>query len=180
MTDSGAPMMEDAGADPMTGAFELLGPWSAGEDCTPETRDPCDEIPVENRAAMIGGMNIMPDISWTAGPEGTQSYAIVYQDLSNGLAHWAMWDIPADVTSVTPDTIPDASSQASFSDAAWFGSGACENVYELVVYALSEATLTPGGGQAQTAVRDQLEAGDAALVLGRDSGRVTPREPCGN
>jgi hypothetical protein len=162
--------------DMVSGEFDLTGPWSAGEECTPMARDACDEIPVENRATMIGGQNIMPTITWTAGPEGTQSYAIVYQDLSNGFSHWAMWNIPADVLSVGPDDIPDGAMQAGLSGAAWFGSGACENVYQLSVYALSEPTFTAAD---QTAARDALDGDDGTLVLATDFARVTPRDPCG-
>jgi phosphatidylethanolamine-binding protein (PEBP) family uncharacterized protein len=162
------------------GEFDLTGPWSAGADCTPEAKDTCDDIPVENRATMIGGDNVMPAITWTAGPDGTQSYAIVYQDLSNGFSHWAMWNIPVDVLSVGPDSIPSGAGQAGLSGSAWFGSGACENVYQLSVYALSEAMFDPGGGQAQTAARDQLDGDDGSLVLATDFARVTPMAPCGN
>lgn len=158
--------------------FSLTGPWAAGEDCTPMAKDPCDDIPVENRATMIGGQNVMPTITWTAGPEGTQSYAVVYQDLSNGFAHWALWNIPPDVHSVGPDTIPAEASQSALLGQAWFGSGACENVYQLSVYALSEPTLTPGGGQAHTTVRDQLDNNEGAVVLASDFARVTPKPPC--
>jgi hypothetical protein len=172
--------LSEGGASGQTGEFALTGPWSAGADCTPDAKDTCDDIPVENRATMIGGQNIMPTITWTAGPEATQSYALVYQDLTNGLSHWAMWNIPADVLSVGPDDIPDGAMQAGLTGSSWFGSGACENVYQLSVYALGEATFDPGGGQAQTAARDQLDGDDGTLVLATDFARVTPHMPCGN
>ena len=53
-----------------------------------------------------------PALSWTAGPTGTMSYAIVFKDLSvlartaatdpnyNRGYHYVMWDIPANVTSL--------------------------------------------------------------------------------
>jgi hypothetical protein len=162
------------------GEFSLTGPWSAGEECAPEARDACDEIPVENRATMIGGDNVMPTITWTEGPEGTLSYALVYQDLTNGFSHWAMWNIPPDVFSVGADNIPEGTEQAALVDASWFGSGDCDNVYQLSVYALSVATYSPMGGQAHTAARDELDGDDGTLVLATDFARVTPRDPCGN
>lgn len=161
------------------GELALTGPWSAGDECTPMAKDACDDIPVENRATMIGGQNVMPTITWTAGPEETQSYAVVYQDLSNGFAHWALWNIPPDVLSVSPDAIPAEASQSALVGQAWFGSGSCDNVYQLSVYALSEGTIMPGGGQAHTAVRDQLDSDDGSLVLASDFARVTPKAPCG-
>lgn len=169
-----------AGEMPATGEFKLTAPdWHAGEDCNKDAKDTCDNIPVENRATMIGGMNIMPTISWTAGPEGTKSYAVVYQDETNGLAHYALWNIPPDVTSVGPDSIPTGASQAALAGMTWFGSGACENVYQLGVYALSVDSLNPMGTK-QTAVRDQLDMDDGTIVLAKDFGRVTPKAPCGN
>ena len=38
-------------------------------------------------------------MAWTAGPEGTQSYAIVMENNIPEL-HWILYDIPADVTSL--------------------------------------------------------------------------------
>jgi phosphatidylethanolamine-binding protein (PEBP) family uncharacterized protein len=167
------------GADvPPGGEFELLEPeWTASEECTPEAKDACSDIPVENRATMIGGTNVMPTISWTAGPEGTKSYAIVYQDLSNTFAHYAMWNVPAGVTSVGPDNIPAAAGQAALVGMSWFGSGACDHVYQLGVYALSVESLDPMGTK-QNTVRDQLDGDDGTLVLKKAFGRVTPKAPC--
>ena len=43
-----------------------------------------------------GGNDESPPLAWTAGPAGTQSYAIVMRDLdNNNLIHWIIWDIPA-------------------------------------------------------------------------------------
>ena len=51
------------------------------------------------------GEGSSPELNWTAGPEGTKSYAIVFKDLTILAAndpasldhayHWAIWDIPA-------------------------------------------------------------------------------------
>ncbi|HYH41831.1 MAG TPA: YbhB/YbcL family Raf kinase inhibitor-like protein, partial [Burkholderiales bacterium] len=35
-----------------------------------------------------------PALSWTKGPSGTQSYALVFQDLENDYYHWLIYDIP--------------------------------------------------------------------------------------
>jgi phosphatidylethanolamine-binding protein (PEBP) family uncharacterized protein len=126
----------------------------------------------------------MPTITWTAGPERTEGYAVVFQDLSNPASmdqprsvHWVMWGIPADVLSIGPDAIPQGTEQASWVGEGWFGSGACMNVYELAVYALS-GPLQPQGNEQYTAVRDELEEDDGSLVLARDYARVTPKAPC--
>ena len=46
------------------------------------------------------GSDVSPDLTWTAGPAGTLSYAVVLTDKSNMLVHWAIWDIPSTVTSL--------------------------------------------------------------------------------
>ena len=47
------------------------------------------------------GSDISPDISWTAGPDGTRSYALVADDPDAPVGtwvHWVVYDIPKDVT----------------------------------------------------------------------------------
>lgn len=47
------------------------------------------------------GDKLSPPLQWTPGPEGTQSYAIIMQDAGElTFLHWALFNIPADVTSV--------------------------------------------------------------------------------
>ena len=61
------------------------------------------DIPFEN--TQYKG-NVFPGLSWTPGPAGTKSYAIIMQDTdgimrnSNGLPilHWTMGNIPATIT----------------------------------------------------------------------------------
>ncbi|HEY0707248.1 MAG TPA: YbhB/YbcL family Raf kinase inhibitor-like protein [Polyangia bacterium] len=53
-----------------------------------------------------GGMNISPPLSWTPGPAGTMSYAVTLNHVASGAAHWAIWDIPPDVTSLA-EAIPN-------------------------------------------------------------------------
>lgn len=151
--------------------------WTGGEECTPDARDTCTNIPVENRATMIGGNNVMPTMSWTPGPEGTTGYALVFQDLTNGETHWVIWGIPADVTSVGPDNIPSGSQQvAGFNSlpAQWFGTGSCCNAYELGVYALSgNVTATQAN-----AIRDALDNNTGDIVLEKAFGRVAALQEC--
>ncbi|WP_437981103.1 hypothetical protein [Sorangium sp. So ce117] len=49
-----------------------------------------------------------PELNWTAGPDGTQSYAIVFKDVTLVTGsppdergyHWVIWNIPASVRSL--------------------------------------------------------------------------------
>lgn len=50
------------------------------------------------------GENQSPALKWTAGPEGTKSYAITVYDpdapTGSGWWHWVVYNIPADVTGI--------------------------------------------------------------------------------
>lgn len=51
-----------------------------------------------------GGEDVSPQLSWSAGPEGTQTYAVSVYDpdapTASGFWHWAVFNIPASVTSL--------------------------------------------------------------------------------
>jgi hypothetical protein len=53
------------------------------------------------------GQNRSPDLSWTAGPAGTKSYAVTMWDpdapTGVGWVHWVLFNIPGDVTSLAED-----------------------------------------------------------------------------
>jgi phosphatidylethanolamine-binding protein (PEBP) family uncharacterized protein len=131
----------------------------------------CATFPRENTNLGAEPKNISPEMTWTGAPAGTQSFAVVLQDLTNGMAHWVLWNIPASVTANMPTLaagisrtsamppMPAGSQQASGAmGEGYVGSGACGNVYEFVVYALSVPTFSPTMPGNQTMVRAQLQA----------------------
>lgn len=52
----------------------------------------------------MGGSDISPQLSWTGAPPETQSYAVSIFDpdapTGSGFWHWAVYDVPASVTSL--------------------------------------------------------------------------------
>ena len=52
------------------------------------------------------GSDVSPQLSWTKGPEGTKSYALISDDPDAPVGtwvHWVMYNIPAGMTSLRED-----------------------------------------------------------------------------
>lgn len=188
-SSSGGEASNSGGTDGSGGdasvTFALQSPsWEAvdNEDCTAQTQSACPLYPQENTNF---GENVSPEMSWVGVPEGTKSFAILLQDLSNGNAHWVIWDIPASVTMLPAElpsmatlTDPAGAKQAAFGggSAGYFGSGACGNVYEHRLYALGVENLNPAMSNNAGAVRTALEA--STDVLGESFVRLQSRDYC--
>jgi Raf kinase inhibitor-like YbhB/YbcL family protein len=124
------------------------------------------------------GVNVSPDLTWTAGPPGTLSYAMTFIDQSNDLTHWSIWDITTATTTlnqgVPNDALPNppggGAKQIESYDSSTFGYlGPCppsEHTYQFKVYAIDVATL-PGVTTASTAA--QVET----AILQHDLGSAT-------
>ena len=56
------------------------------------------------------GDNVRPALSWDGAPEGTKSYAVTVYDkdapTGSGFWHWVIYNIPASITSIASDAIP--------------------------------------------------------------------------
>ena len=66
------------------------------------------DIPFENTQYRT---NTFPGLTWTKGPAGTKSYAIIMQDntlILRGapILHWTMFNVPAGVTKLDPGMAP--------------------------------------------------------------------------
>lgn len=104
-----------------------------------------DKLPSEHTC---DGANDSPPLAWTAGPEGTKSYALVFTDKTNGLVHSVIYDIPATATALPAklDNVHaskkvDGAKQTTGYDGKTFGYlGPCpsgEHTYEFALYAIS-------------------------------------------
>jgi Raf kinase inhibitor-like YbhB/YbcL family protein len=135
-------------------AFVSVQPDGGGGDGQPT-------IPsIDTCAAAAGGNGLSPELDWTAGPTGTISYAIVLTDLTNGLHHWAVWDIPTTTLSLpeglahgSPLMMPEGALQQNVQGMTEFY-GPCPNgslhIYQFEIFAIPEATLAGVSGSSTT------------------------------
>ena len=94
-----------------------------------------------------------PDLTWTAGPSGTMSYAVTLTDLTfNGLVHWAIWNIPSSTTMLAADLAttamlitPAGAQQVAIQGNGYYGPCpmGSTHTYEFRIYAIAVPTL-PG------------------------------------
>lgn len=138
------------------------------------------------------GADHSPAFAWKHPPPGTGSFAIALHDLNHlrdgdPFTHWVMWNIPG-TRSELPARLPPgkepgvpaaSTRQTSFrSDHAYTGSGACGNVYEIVLYALSRGSFAPQDPDRADAVEAELIATDALLGKASLRARCDPSGPC--
>jgi phosphatidylethanolamine-binding protein (PEBP) family uncharacterized protein len=164
--------------------FVLTSPaFDNVEGCSVETPSPCDVFPDENVAYMERA-SISPELRWTGAPAGTKSFAIALFDVTYGQAHWALWNIPPDVTmlaaNMPKDTatppVPAGSRQANANFApggdGYFGPHIPCNVYDFEIYALSLESFSPMDPESAVLVRIELEGlGDKVLGVAKLFGR---------
>jgi Raf kinase inhibitor-like YbhB/YbcL family protein len=124
------------------------------------------------------GGNQSPALSWTAGPTGTMSYAIVMHDpdapTGVGFFHWIVVDVPATTTSLPENAsivgMPTGAVQAYTDFGANGYGGPCPppgtpHRYEITVYALDTANLgVPAGG---TGAFTRFMVREHSLAIGR-------------
>jgi hypothetical protein len=82
------------------------------------------------------GAEISPAIQWSAAPQGTASFVLIFHDAdtvvnnsTDGILHWMLWNIPPTATGIAqgrPDGFewPDGTRQISVSGSRYRGPGA--------------------------------------------------------
>lgn len=141
----------------------------------------------------LAGFNgsLMPELEWTPGPAGTNSYAITFIDItltqgnppSDLGYHWVLYNIPADVLSL-PEEFKDAASLGASQNSEFLGP--CPNVgggsantdtYEFRVYALASESITVNPTTGTGAVKDAeatLEAEHLAVAVLTGTSNAAP------
>ncbi len=124
------------------------------------------------------GDNQSPALTWSRGPETTQSYAIVMHDpdapTGVGFFHWVVADLPLSTTSLpagassTEGAMPASAIQAYTDFGATGYGGPCPPVgtthrYEITVYALDVPSLGIQAGATGALTRFMLGAHTVAL-----------------
>jgi len=157
------------GAAPSCQDFPTMAKGSSSFTLSSAAFGSCMPIPAENTCDQKPfPQGTSPALTWTAGPAGTMSYAIVLKDLSvlaryastdsnyNKGFHYVMWDIPANVTSLPANMkdgfvstdVSGALQWSNFNDYGYFGPcpnydpmnpTAYDDSYAFLAYALPAA-----------------------------------------
>ena len=93
-------------ADKFPNPYELLEPVPSFSVTSADFADGAELPPAQRSGAfgVEGGEDVSPQLSWSGFPDGTQSFAVTTFDpcapTASGFWHWAVVDLPADVTSL--------------------------------------------------------------------------------
>lgn len=149
-------------------AFQEGGAIPLAHECGPPLQGP--------------GQNLSPPLSWTPGPAGTQSYAVVVRDVDakvtqypEGIIHWVIYDIPKSASAL-PQGVkagyqvadPAGAKQANIQGSGFYGYfGMCSpnsvNTYVFTVHAMPTPAL-PGVTQqsSESEIAAAIEANSIA------------------
>lgn len=147
-SDQGATVAPASTSTASTQEFAVTGPWSDGAAI--DARYSCD------------GANVSPPLSWTAGPAGTVSYALVIDDLDDPDAVlWVVANIDASTLSIAEGTVPPGAVVASGSGDTATYTGPCptfgsSHEYVVTVFAVSQMLEAQDGDDSPT-VRAAIE-----------------------
>jgi Raf kinase inhibitor-like YbhB/YbcL family protein len=176
MTDAGTPA-RDAAA-PSGGDASVSAPFAITSTIVQDK----GMLPKKYRGNVAS-----PPLAWTAGPEGTKSYALVFRDLGNNFFHWVIYDIPATELGL-PEGVPvgaalekpaGAKQAANWSGRVGYGGPAAPSGvsnYAFTVYALSVDKLAglsarPTSAQVLTAI-EKVDLASTRLTI-----QSTPSAP---
>lgn len=105
--------------------------------------------------------NVSPQISWSKGPEGTKSYALICDDpdapRSEPWVHWVLFNIPAGVTELAENGSQGQEGTNDYQQVSWGGPNPPSGThrYFFKVYALNDML---DGLSSKTTKKDLLKA----------------------
>jgi Raf kinase inhibitor-like YbhB/YbcL family protein len=98
----------------------------------------------------VQGGNESPPLDWVGAPAGTMSFGLFFHDVTIDFEHSAIWNIPADATSLPQDVdhvaeppdVPGALQCRSWTNQFGYGGpGSAANFYQFTLYAIDVETL---------------------------------------
>lgn len=135
-----------------------------------------------NEPGQCSGQNFSPPLSWTGAPAGTQSFVLLVDDPDFGFAHWVMFDIPADTTSLAETKNGPSVGVDGNNDWGQLGyGGPCPpegtgiHTYRFELYALSVTSLSLPEGSGKVEVETALV--DSTLGKATLSGKYQYMDP---
>ena len=87
-------------------------------------------------------------VSWSRGPTGTMSYALIFVDITPGMddyVHWMVADIPPGITSIAEnasynDRLPEDSDEVIYYEPPMLDEDDGRHEYKLIVVALNDTS----------------------------------------
>lgn len=170
----------DTGATDAAVDAAIDGATDAAIDAAPTTLTVTSPVLVDGgafpRMYTCRGVDVSPPLTWTGGPVA-QGYAVTLVDLTNGLLHAAIWDIPGNVTSLPENVmkvyappVPAGAKQPLAYDGTTRGyRGPCPqtaHMYRFTVYAVDAGPLP---GLSMTSTRAEVQA----AILAHDLASAT-------
>ena len=158
--DAGLSVSQEAGCPAIGGAVTIIDAFVLTSDAFA----PGGTIPVQHTC---DGANTSPQLSWSGQPAGTESLAVIVTDVDgNDFAHWLVYDLPAETTSLPADAeLPAGAKEGMTTFGAVDYRGPCPppgpaHEYVFILCAL-DAPLNLAAGASVT----QLEAAIAGHIL---------------
>lgn len=117
------------------------------------------------------GGNVSPNLAWSKGPKGTQSYAVICDDpdapRSEPWVHWVVYNIPADVTEFSEGSYQGQQGTNDYQQINWGGPNPPSGThrYYFKVYALSSKL----DGLSSTSTKKDLLAAMQGKILAQGS-----------
>ena len=108
------------------------------------------------------GVNESPPLNWSAPPSGTQSIALILEDLDRSFLHWLAYDLPPTQTSLDAGYVPSLTAVNDFNKLGY--DGPCppageQHRYRFTVLALRTRAQATGRVSGKSLERQLVQSG---------------------